>query len=130
MIGVCVVAGITLVAVCVFVARKKKRDEDSLFSIAFDQVVKCEEIDVLDMGEVVKYFKNPSQLKMLRENKTFLAVAVKKNEPDGSFKVACCVFDKEKSEVVDIQNVCCYHAKKLGEDLRATFGDKPMVVLQ
>ena len=102
----------------------RKKNEKNLFS-----AVKCEEIECLSMSDVIKFFKASDKLEKLRKNKNFIAVAIKENQPDGSFKVACCIFDKEKNEVVDI-NAFGFHAKKIDNDLSDAFGDKPMLVLQ
>jgi hypothetical protein len=103
----------------------RKKNERNFFS-----AVKCEEIECLSMSDVIKFFKASDKLEKLRKNENCIAVAIKENQPDGSFKVACCIFDKEKNEVVDMENAVGFHAKKLDKDLSEAFGDKPMLVLQ
>ncbi len=103
----------------------RKKNEKDFFS-----AVKCEEIECLSMSDVIKFFKTSDKLEKLRGNKNFIAVAIKENQPDGSFKVACCILDKEKNEVVDMENAVGFHAKNIDKDLSEAFGDKPMLVLQ
>lgn len=103
----------------------KKQGEKVLFSM-----LKGEEVDRLAMPNVIKFFKQPDILAKLRENKNFIAVVMKQNEMDGSIKVICCVFDKVKSDVVDVEHAKCFHARMLDADLLEAFGDKPMVILQ
>lgn len=102
----------------------KERGEKDIFS-----VIKCEKVDTLAMSNVIKFFKQSDILEKLKENKDFIAVAMKQNETDGSFKIACCIFDKAKSNILDMEHVKCFHAKMLDRDLQEAFGDKEMIIL-
>lgn len=118
----------SVAALCGFALFSFLRKKKDIFSLV---KLKCnEEIDTLSMAHVIKYFKSPDKLSELRENKNFIAVALKENQTDGSVKVACCMFDKSISEVVDIEKAYCWYAKNLDKDLQDAFGDKPMIVLQ
>ena len=103
----------------------KNRGKKDIFS-----VLKCEEVDTLVMSNVIKFFKQPDILEKLNGNKDFIAVAIKQNETDGSVKLVCSVFDKAKSEVVDMEHAKCFHARMLDADLLEAFGDKEMLILQ
>lgn len=120
--GIC--AAVVLCSIGIYFLFKNKNNED-VFSL-----LPCKYVDSIGMTDVVKYFKQSDVIDKLKENKNFIAVSLKKNEPDGSFKIVCCVFDKVRSEIVDMQNAFLYHAKRLDEDLQEAFGDKPMLILQ
>lgn len=107
----------------IFLFLRKKNILD-VFSLS-----KCKEVECLSMSDVIKFFKDSDRLSKLRENKNFVAVAMKEKQSDGSFKVVCCIYDKEKEVVVDIENASCYHTKNIDKDLQEAFGDKSMIVL-
>lgn len=87
-------------------------------------------VDVLDMADVVRFFKQADILAKLNENSNFIAVAIKEKKSDGKFRIIAALFDKEKNQVVSVEKSARWLASRLSDDLEEAFGDKSMIVLQ
>ena len=111
-----IVAGVLLLAGGIFLLFKKRIKES----------IDYEEIETLTLEIVVSFFKNPDILRMLREDKNLLAVAIKDDSAKG-IVLAC--FDKEKNEIV-YDKYKGYKYQKLNDDLIQMFGNKDMIVLK
>ena len=112
-----IIAGVALGVGTYFLFKKKTKIED---------FIEYETVETLTLELVVSFFKNPDVLKMLEEDKSLLAVAIK----DNSAKTVVLVcFDKEKNEIV-YDKYKGYKYQKLNDDLVQMFGSKDMIVLQ
>lgn len=67
---------------------------------------------------------------MIFHTKKYIAVAIKEKSTDNSYKLICCIFDKQTNEVANIENTIFYNAESLEQDLLDAFGDKAMIILQ
>lgn len=83
-------------------------------------------IEILTMLEVIQYFK--SHIEVLKVNKSFLPVVIKKMKKD---KIICtvCVYDENKEEVISSPATFTWVANSLDEDLKNAFGNKDMIIL-
>jgi len=75
---------------------------------------------------MVRFFKQPDVLKILKEDKNLLAVATK---DDVAKTVILACFDKEKN-VILADNYKGYKYQTLSDDIIQMFGNKDMLVLQ
>ena len=112
-----IVAGVALGVGTYFLFKKKTKIED---------VIEYESVETLTLELVVSFFKNLDVLKMLKEDKNLLAVAIK---DDSAKTVVLACFDKEKNEIV-CDKYKGYKYQKLNDDLIQMFGNKDMIVLQ
>ncbi len=110
-----IIAGILLLAGLFGLTKKKIKES-----------IDYETIETLTLEMAVRFFKNPDMLRMLREDKNLLAVAIK---DDSAKTVVLACFDKEKNEIV-YNNYKGYKYQKLNDDLVQMFGNKDMIVLQ
>lgn len=91
---------------------------------------KIVEVECIKMEDLVAFFKEPSRSEALKKNANTIGVAIKEKIGNDTFKIICTLFDKEKNEVVDIENCTIgYKSKKLDDVLAESFGDKKMIVL-
>ena len=88
------------------------------------------EQDALTMKEVIEFFKQDEVLKILKENKNLLAVAIRKNLPDNKIQLILTLFDTTKEDVIEFPSAKAYIVKTLDSDLEQSFGDKEMLVLE
>ena len=88
------------------------------------------EQDALTMKEVIEFFKQDEVLKILKENRKLLAVAIRKNLPDNKMRLILTLFDTTKEDVIEFPSAKAYIVKTLDSDLEQNFGDKEMIVLK
>lgn len=81
-------------------------------------------VDVISAETVIAFFKRPEVLQKLQQNKNLLAVAVREGNQN-IILLAC--FNKETGNVEDKFTV--YQFNTMADDLKALFGDKPMIVI-
>ena len=112
-----IVAGVALGVGTYFLFKKKTKIED---------VIEYESVETLTLELVVSFFKNLDVLKMLKEDKNLLAVAIK---DDSAKAIVLACFDKEKNEIV-YDKCKGYKYQKLNDDLIQMFGNKDMIVLK
>lgn len=79
---------------------------------------------------IVAFFKDPSRLGKLKENKDRIAVTIKEKLDNGDYEVINCLFDKERAELVDPEEDAeVISASELDEETLAQFNGKDMLVL-
>ena len=88
------------------------------------------EQDALTMKEVIEFFKQDEVLKILKENRKLLAVAIRKNLPDNKMRLILTLFDTTKEDVIEFPSAKAYIVKTLDSDLEQNFGDKETIVLE
>ncbi len=91
---------------------------------------KVEFVKILDMSEILAFFKRDDVVKKLQENSNLIAAAIREKKDDGKFRIVAAVFDKEKNQIADMNNAKVWLAEKISDDLTEAFGDKSMIVLK
>lgn len=132
-VTVIVVIVIALIVVAIVRLRRKAPDSAATVLAACDAIRKGNAaVPTLTLETVLKFFKEVSRLKILRENADLLAVAVKREAKDGETTVVTlCLFDKKKGELFEPEtHAILYVAGALGNDLAEQFGDKDMITFQ
>lgn len=81
---------------------------------------------------IVGFFKNPSRLKKLKEDRNLMAIAIKENLANGNYKTVNCLFNKatNKVEDEDYQEALGIESNDIDSETEQTFGDKAMIVLE
>lgn len=81
---------------------------------------------------IVGFFKNPSKLKKLKENKDLMAISIKDKLDNGNYKVVNCLFNKatNKVEDEDYQEALGIKSNDIDSETEQAFGDKAMIVLE
>ena len=115
-IGIIIVIGI----VAFVIIRGKKKT-----------IIPTKNVEVLELTEVLQFFKQPDIMAKLRADSNLLAVAIKEKGKNGAIHIAACLFNKEKEEMVSLdKEAVAWNAKKLDDRLIQMFGDRDMVVLK
>lgn len=133
-----VLISVILVVVVVIVAFVffKNRNNFSFETIEQDTLTRNDfpfetiEQDALTMKEVIEFFKQDEVLKILKENRKLLAVAIRKNLPDNKMRLILTLFDTTKEDVIEFPSAKAYIVKTLDSDLEQNFGDKEMIILK
>ena len=133
-----VLISVILVVVVVIVAFVffKNRNNFSFETIEQDTLTRNDfpfetmEQDALTMKEVIEFFKQDEVLKILKENRKLLAVAIRKNLPDNKIQLILTLFDTTKEDVIEFPSAKAYIVKTLDSDLEQNFGDKEMIILK
>ncbi len=87
------------------------------------------EVEILKLEDVIIFFKKKEVFDKLKSNDNFLAVAIKENKKD-YYQIVCTIYDKSKEEVLNIDNyTLMFKAKDIDNDLKNSFGNKNMIVL-
>ena len=79
---------------------------------------------------IVGFFKNPSKLKKLKENKDLMAISIKEKLDNGNYKVVNCLFNEATNEVEDYEEAEGIEAKDIDSETEQAFGDKMMIVFE
>lgn len=79
---------------------------------------------------IVGFFKNPSRLKKLKEDRNLMAISIKENLADGNYKVVNCLFNEATNKVEDYEESLGIEADDIDSETKQAFGDKAMIVLQ
>lgn len=84
---------------------------------------------------IALWFRDPSRLKKLQEDKDRLAVSIKENLGNGNYNVINCLYDKEKEEIVgnhsaENEDALGMESEGLDTEAKKHFGNKDMIVLQ
>lgn len=88
-------------------------------------------VKVLNFAKnIVSFFKNPSRLKKLEEDKNRMAISIRDNLDNGNYKVVNCLFNKATNEVEDYEEALGIEAEDIDSETEQTFGDKAMIVLE
>ena len=113
-----IVGGILLAGgLFLLIKNKKKR---------LEELIEYEAIEILMPEMMIRFFKQPEVIKLLKEDRNLLAVAIK---DDSVQTVMLTCFDKEKNAIVS-DKCKGYKYQKLSDDLTQMFGGKQMLVLQ
>lgn len=86
----------------------------------------CEVIEFLGLEDIIKYFKDPKRLKILKDNRNIIACVIKQDN-NNYVTVILAIYDKLDSNVIELK---CYSVQKLDENLIRHFGDKDMIILK
>lgn len=82
-------------------------------------------------NNIVSFFKDPSILHKLEEDKNNIAVVIKDNLENGNYRVINCLYNKESETLVDCETSALgIEAYELDDETADRFGDKAMIVLQ
>lgn len=86
------------------------------------------EKDIIDLQEVVEFFKQSAIAEMLKTKPDLMAIVIKERLKAGGFLVAACLFDKN-TKSVDGTYAKIYQVKEIGPSLVSVFADKDMIVI-
>ena len=89
-----------------------------------------QEVPCITLELVKEYFQRPKTLKLLKDNKDFLAVAIREKEREGRIVVTLTLYDTQQEEAVMDVELVSYRGERLDQGLEEAFGDKEMIVLQ
>lgn len=98
--------------------------------------VKRTSVEIVNfVKNIVLWFKEPSILQMLKQNRKLLAVSIKKNLEANNYNVINCLYDTEKEDIVGDYDVSNQYAdgiesKGLDSETKNRFGDKDMIILK
>ena len=100
------------------------------------EFVKKRTVEIVNfVKNIVLWFKEPSILQMLKQNRKLLAVSIKKNLEANNYNVINCLYDTEKEDIVGDYDVSNQYAdgiesKGLDSETKNSFGDKDMIILK
>ena len=81
-------------------------------------------------NHIVNFFKDPSRLRKIQQDKDIIAVTVKKNLDNGNYNTVNCLFDKNENTVVDMEkDAIGIESEYLDDEALRHFGDKDMIIL-
>ncbi|RDU66066.1 hypothetical protein CQA53_04480 [Helicobacter didelphidarum] len=86
--------------------------------------------DILTMKEVIEYFRDTHVLNQLQQNKNYIAVVMREQTQDGKIGIILTLFDAQNEKILDTFNAKYYCVKELDSDLKDSFGNKDMIVLE
>lgn len=89
-----------------------------------------QEVPCITMELVKEYFQRPKTRQQLKDNKDFLAVAIREKEREGKIVVTLTLYDTQKEEIATGVEPVTYCGERLDQGLEEAFGDKEMIVLQ
>ena len=108
-----IVAAVILITIIVFISRKNKKIS-----------VETKEMDIINLSDVIQYFKRKEIITKLNENKNYIAVAIKEFHDD-KYTIVCAIFDKKSNNASPIFKM---KSTKIDQDLIDTFGNKDMIL--
>lgn len=83
------------------------------------------------LKNILAFFKTPSRLGKLQEDKNRIAVSIKENLANGNYQVINCLFDtKSETLVAPEEDSEVISAETLDAETAAKFGNKAMLVLK
>ena len=88
-----------------------------------------QKVDCISLRLLKEYFLEPHRRQLLKDNRELLAVAIRKQNLDGSICVTVTIYNSLKDEILNQENPVTYMAPKLETELENAFGDKDMIVL-
>lgn len=121
-----IIIAVVVVAVVGVVAVLAKGVKDVLLKEA-------KQVDVITMKSIANFFNQPDVLAELQKNKDFLAAAVKKDvvvNGEKKIHVVAVLYDRQKGEVVSLDNALNLLSSRLDEGLLSAFGSNNMLTLQ
>ena len=115
-IGIIIVIGI--VAFVIIKGKKKS-------------IIPTKDVEMLELAEILQFFKRPDILAKLKADSNLLAVAIKENSKNGTIHIVASLFNKEKEKIDSInKEAVAWNAKKLDDRLIQLFGDRDMIILK
>lgn len=94
-------------------------------------IIPTKDVEILELSEILQFFKQPNITSKLKSDSNLLAVAIKENGKNGTIHIVASLFNKEKEEIVSIdKEAVAWNAKKLDDRLVQMFGDRDMVILK
>jgi len=75
---------------------------------------------------IVSWFKEPSRLRKIKEDKNKMAIVIKEKMKNGDYEVINVLFDKNESEILDAEVIS---AGDIDQETHNKFKDKDMVIL-
>jgi len=83
------------------------------------------------IANIVSFFKDPSRLQKLQEEKDRIAVSIKENLANGNYQVINCLFDQATDQLVTPETDAeVISAEELDSETVENFGNKDMIVLK
>ena len=80
---------------------------------------------------IISFFRDRNRLRKLQEDQNRIAVAIKEKLENGEYQVVNCLFDKQKSELVDPEeDAVVITSGQLDAETLSNFGSKDMIILQ
>lgn len=80
---------------------------------------------------IVGFFKNPTRLRELQQNRNNIAVVIKEKLADGNYQVVNCLFNKEEGTLVNPEeDALVMTSGELDNTTQTQFKGKDMIVLQ
>lgn len=80
---------------------------------------------------IVGFFKNPTRLRKLQQNRNNIAVVIKEKLADGDYQVVNCLFNKEEGTLVNPEeDALVMTSGELDNTTQTQFKGKDMLVLQ
>lgn len=88
-------------------------------------------VEILNFAKnIVKFFKDPSRLRKLKEDKNKIAVSIKYNLENGNYGTVNCLFDKKENEIVDMDdNAEGIESAEIDAETEKIFGNREMIIL-
>lgn len=106
-----------------------KRFKSWLFKLFLTTHTSSQKVDCISLRLLKEYFLEPHRRQLLKDNRELLAVAIRKQNLDGSICVTVTIYNSLKDEILNQENPVTYMAPKLETELENAFGDKDMIVL-
>lgn len=93
--------------------------------------IKTKFVEILNFAKnILVFFKNPSRLRQLKEDKNKIAVSIKENLENGNYRTVNCLFDKKENEIVDMDyNAEGIESAEIDAQTEKTFGNRDMIIL-
>jgi len=86
---------------------------------------------ILSFKNIVMFFKDPSRLALLNENKNLLAISLKEKQSNGEYNVINCLFDEKREKIISAEcNSQGINTKYFDEETLQSFADKDMIILK
>ena len=80
---------------------------------------------------IVSFFRDPSRLRKLQEDKNKIAVAIKERLDSGEYQVVNCLYDQSTNDLVTPnEDAVVMSAEELDAETMSKFGDKDMMVIK
>lgn len=116
-----------IVIICIYffaVSKKKLGVPSTIISSVKD----VEDIGELSLEIVMKFFKQPSVMEILKKDQDCLAVLLKDIDSKDTIRIVACVFNKKTNQVIE-DYLYGWRPAKLDPMLTKAFGDKSMILM-
>lgn len=97
-----------------------------------NQLTKIYKQKTISMEEILTFFKQDQNLKVLKENPNLLACVIREKLKNGKVKLVLTLFDTKTNEIIwkDFGSVVEYRLDFLPEEIVDEFNDKDLLVLR